>query len=58
MIKLFFYYLFKPKIKPDIIITEYDLFENKIRIKNESIKVIYESIKEKSEKMNSIKIIR
>jgi hypothetical protein len=58
MVKRFFYYLFKSKIKPDIIITEYDLFENKIRLKNESIKVIYESIKEKSEKINSIKIIR
>ena len=58
MVKRFFYYLFKSKIKPDKVITEYDLFENKIRIKNESIKVIYESIKEKSEKINSIKIIR
>ena len=45
MIKRWFNCLFKPKIIP---ITEYDIIQNKIRIQNDSIKIITDSFKEKS----------
>ena len=48
MIKHWFNCFFKPKIKlEEITFTEYDLIQNKIRIQNESIKIITDSFKEK-----------
>ena len=44
MIKSWFNCLFKPKIIP---ITEFDILQNKIRIQNDSIKIITDSFKEK-----------
>ena len=44
------------KIKPEI--TEIDLFYNKVRLNSEQTFIIHNSLKEKSEKLKSGKIIK
>jgi hypothetical protein len=44
--------LFKPKINPEL--NELEILKNKIRMRNEYMSVITDSIKEKSSKKNNI----
>jgi hypothetical protein len=48
MLKCLLACLFKPKINPEL--TELELLKNKIRMRNEYMTVITDSIKEKSSK--------
>ena len=44
-----------PKIKPEIIqLTELDIFYNKVRLNSETSIILYNSIKQKSEKINKL----
>ena len=53
MLRCLFACLFKPKIKP-VELNELELLKNKIRMRNEYMTVITDSIKEKSTKYNKI----
>jgi hypothetical protein len=48
MIRFLLACLFKPKINPEL--TELELLKNKIRMRNEYLTIITDSIKEKSSK--------
>ena len=48
MLKCLLACLFKPKINPEL--TELELLKNKIRMRNEYITIVTDSIKEKSSK--------
>ena len=52
MLRCLFACLFKPKINPEL--NELELLKNKIRMRNEYMTVITDSIKEKSSKYNKI----